>query len=208
MSAPERLDLLSRAQRSGCVVIEDDYDSEFRYDVAPVPALAALDRAGVAYLGTASKTVLPSMRLGWMVLPQPLHDRVLADREITFDAPPWPVQRAMVTLLRDGYVDAVIRSARRVYARRAPKVVAALSPYAQLAGPVAGMYSTWLLEEERAVRARDAALAAGYRVRLLSDYCRRRDLTGLVVGFGGPNEVQLDDALAVLVASLRAGSQA
>ncbi len=202
MPAADRLRLLQVATRDKCLVIEDDYDSEFRYDVAPVPALASLAPDRVGYLGTASKTVLPSLRLGWAVLPHPVHERVLAYRRITGDLPSWPVQRAFLTLLRDGHVDAVIRSARRVYAQRAPKVMAALAPYATLAGPVAGMYSTWLLEPDRAQRAHDAASAAGFRVTLLRDYCRRTSLSGLLVGFGGPSDAELDRALGVLAQAL------
>ncbi|CAM3503950.1 PLP-dependent aminotransferase family protein [Nocardioides dubius] len=202
MPAAERMALLEEAERAGCLVIEDDYDSEFRYDVAPVPALASMAPGRVAYLGTASKTVLPSLRLGWMVLPAALHEAVLADREVTFDVPPWPVQRAFATLLRDGHVDAVTRAARKVYAERSARVVAALSPHARLAGPVAGMYSTWLVEPERAVRARDAMAAAGFRINLLADYCREARLDGLLVGFGGPSDAELDRALEVLTAAL------
>ncbi|MFS3126998.1 PLP-dependent aminotransferase family protein [Nocardioides sp. Bht2] len=202
LPADERLALLRRAEGSGCVVIEDDYDSEFRYDVAPVPALASMAPGRVAYLGTASKTVLPSLRLGWMVLPESLHGAVLAHRAVTFDMPPWPVQKAFATLLRDGHVDAVIRSARKVYAARAEKVVAALSPHAELAGPVAGMYSTWLLEPDRALRAREAMAAAGFRINLLADYCRNADLSGLLVGFGGPTDAEFELALEVLVSAL------
>lgn len=205
MPAADRLTLLATARRDGALVVEDDYDSEFRYDVAPVPALASLDRDRVAYLGTASKSILPSLRLGWSVVPDGSIDAYDAHRELTHDAPPWPVQRAMVTLLRDGYVDAVVRSARRVYAERAPRVVAALSPYAELAGPVAGMYSTWLLPHARAVRVRAAAEDAGFRVNLLRDYCRTARLSGLVVGFGGPTDAELDRALDVLVGVLRDG---
>ncbi|WGY02784.1 PLP-dependent aminotransferase family protein [Nocardioides sp. QY071] len=202
MPAADRLTLLATARRDGALVLEDDYDSEFRYDVAPVPALASLDRDRVAYLGTASKAILPSLRLGWSVVPDRLLDAYDAHSSLTHDAPPWPVQRALVTLLRDGYVDAVVRSARRVYAERAPKVVEALAPYAELAGPVAGMYSTWLLPQVRAVRVRAAAEEAGFRVNLLRDYCRTARLSGLVVGFGGPTDDELDRALAVLVAAL------
>ncbi|EON24823.1 GntR family transcriptional regulator [Nocardioides sp. CF8] len=205
MPADDRLTLLAAARRDGAVVIEDDYDSEFRYDVAPVPALASIDPDVVAYLGTASKSVLPSLRLGWMVPPSSLRPEVERHRAITHDAPAWPVQRAFVALVRDGYLDAVVRSARRVYGERAPRVVAALSPYAELAGPVAGMYSTWLLPHRKAVRARAAAEAAGFRVNLLADYCRSAGLTGLVVGFGGPTDEELDAALAVLVESLASG---
>ncbi len=202
MPAADRLTLLATARRDRAVVVEDDYDSEFRYDVAPVPALASLDRGQVAYLGTASKVMPPSVRLGWLVVPDRLQDALDEHRALTHDAPPWPVQRAMVTLLRDGYVDAVVRAARRVYAERAPRVVAALSPYAELAGPVAGMYATWLLPHARAVRARAAAEEAGFRVNLLRDYCRTARLSGLLVGFGGPSDAELDRALEVLVDAL------
>lgn len=202
MPAEDRLTLLATARRDAAVVLEDDYDSEFRYDVAPVPALASIEPGLVAYLGTASKSVAPSLRLGWLVAPPHLRPALDRHRGVTHDAPAWPVQRAFWALLRDGYVDAVVRSARRTYAERAPRVVAALSPYAELAGPVAGMYSTWLLPHDRAVRARQAAQDAGFRVNLLADYGRTSVLTGLVVGFGGPTDAQLDAALAVLARSL------
>lgn len=198
MPAGDRLELLRVARRDGCVVIEDDYDSEFRYDVAPLPALAAWDRDRVAYLGTASKTVLPSLRLGWAVVPPPLHDAVLRSREVTFDVPPWPVQRAMVTLLRDGYVDHLARAARRAYAERARLVSEALSPHLQACAEVAGMYSTWACPEPVARRVRDAALAAGFRINLLSDYCRRSEVSGLLIGFGGPSDAELVRALDVI----------
>jgi GntR family transcriptional regulator/MocR family aminotransferase len=203
MPAADRLTLLESARAAGSVVIEDDYDSEFRYDVAPVPALATLDRSRVAYLGTASKSVAPSLRLGWLVPPPDLLDTINARRSVTHEAASWPTQRAFLALLRDGYVDKVVRSARRVYAERAPRVAAALAPYAELAGPLAGMYSTWLLPQADAERARASARRAGFEVNLLADYCRSASLTGLVVGFGGATDEQLDRVLAALVAGLR-----
>jgi GntR family transcriptional regulator/MocR family aminotransferase len=202
MPAADRLAVLHAAAAADAVVVEDDYDSEFRYDVAPVPALATLDRTRVAYLGTASKSVAPSLRLGWLVPPPALLEAINHRRAVTHEAVPWPVQRAFWSLLRDGYVDKVVRSARRVYAARAPRVVAALAPYAELAGPPAGMYTTWLLPQERAVAARDAARAAGFGVNLLSDYARSSGATGLVVGFGGCTDGQLDRALEALVRGL------
>ncbi len=202
LPATERLTLLGAARAADAVVVEDDYDSEFRYDVAPVPALATLDPSRVAYLGTAAKSVAPSLRLGWMVPPPDLLDRINTRRLVTHDGAPWPVQRAFLALLRDGYVDQVVRTARRVYADRAPRVAEALAPYAELAGPLAGMYSTWLLPQDRAVHAQAVALRAGFQVNLLSDYCRSATLTGLVVGFGGVTDAELDRALAVLVSAL------
>ncbi|MDQ4054962.1 MAG: PLP-dependent aminotransferase family protein, partial [Actinomycetota bacterium] len=202
MSGPDRLTLLDAARAADALVVEDDYDSEFRYDVAPVPALASLDRERVAYLGTASKSVLPSMRLGWLVPPPALLEPVNRIREVTHDAVAWPVQRAFLSLLRDGYVDRVVRSARRVYAARAPRVAAALAPFGEIAGPVAGMYATVLMPAERAARAHRAALAAGFDVPVLNDYCRSHSLGGLIVGFGGCTDDELDRALSVMVAAL------
>lgn len=198
LPANDRLTLLDAARAADAVIVEDDYDSEFRYDVAPVPALATLDRHRVAYLGTASKSVSPSLRLGWLVPPPDLLDAICSRRAATHDAACWPAQRALLALLREGYVGKVVRSARRVYAERAPQVAAALSPYAELAAPPAGMYSTWLLPQAAALRARAAARAAGFEVNLLSDYCRTAELTGLVVGFGGVTDDELDRALTAL----------
>lgn len=203
MPAADRLALLAAARAAGAVVVEDDYDSEFRYDVAPVPALAALDRSQVAYIGTASKSVSPSLRLGWLVAPPAVHERLVRRRTITHDTPPWTSQRALLTLLRDGWVDKVVRTARRVYADRAPRVAAALEPHADLAGPLAGMYSTWHTSATGAQAARTSARAAGFDVRLLADYCRSTRLTGLVLGFGGVTDAELDRALEAIVSGLR-----
>ena len=202
MSGADRLSLLGAAHAAGAVVIEDDYDSEFRYDVAPVPALAALDREVVAYLGTTSKTVAPSMRLGWLVAPPALHRAVLARRAITHDTPAWPVQRALVSLLRDGYVDQVVRSARRTYAARAQRILTALAPYAEPVAPVAGMYLTLPMSQARAQRVAAAAAEAGFEVPLLRDYCRSARLSGVIVSFGGITDDQLDRALAAILRGL------
>ena len=202
MPGADRLSLLAAARAAGAVVVEDDYDSEFRYDVAPVPALAALDRDVVAYLGTTSKTVAPSMRLGWLVAPRALHGAILARREVTHDTGAWPVQRAFVSLLRDGYVDQVVRSARRVYAARAERVLSALSGVAELFGPVAGMYATLRLPQASALRVAESARAAGFEVPLLSDYCRTARLSGVIVGFGGCTDEELDRALAAISRAL------
>jgi GntR family transcriptional regulator/MocR family aminotransferase len=167
-----------------------------------VPALAALDRHVVAYLGTSSKTVAPSMRLGWLVAPPAVHRAILARREITHDQPAWPVQRAFVSLLRDGYVDQVVRSARRTYAARAERVVGALSGRAEPIRPVAGMYVTVPMPHPTALRVAASAARAGFEVPLLRDYCRTAGLTGIIIGFGGCTDAELDRALAAIAAGL------
>ncbi len=201
MSGSARLDLLAAARAADALVIEDDYDSEFRYDVAPIPALASLDRDRVAYLGTASKTVAPSLRLGWLVAPAAVRESVERHRAITHESASWAVQRAFLSLLRDGYVDRVVRSARRVYADRATRVAAALTPYVE--APVAGMYAAVVLPRSLALDAHRAAREAGFDVPLLADYCRTAELHGLVVGFGGLTDADLDAALAVIAGVLR-----
>lgn len=202
MPAADRLALLAAARTAESLVVEDDYDSEFRYDVAPVPALASLDRGRVAYVGTAAKSVVPTLRLGWLIPPADLLDAVVRRRTITHAGAAWPSQRALLTLLRDGWLDRVVRAARRVYAERAPRVAAAMSEHAELAGPLAGMYSTWLMPATDALRARDAAAEAGFGLNLLSSYSRSSGLTGLVIGFGGVSDEQLDRALAAVTGAL------
>lgn len=201
MPGGDRLALLD-ISRDGPLIVEDDYDSEFRYDVAPVPALAGLDRETVAYLGTASKAVAPSFRLGWLVAPPRLQDDLDRARSVTHDMASWPVQRAFLSMLHDGYVDKVIRSARRVYAERAVRVTEALAPHGHINGPIAGMYATLELTRPRAIAAHQAARVAGYDVPLLADYCRTHVRHGLVVGFGGCTEAPLTEALAAIVRGL------
>jgi GntR family transcriptional regulator/MocR family aminotransferase len=184
LSSAHRHALVADARATATIIVEDDYDSEFRYEVAPIPALASLDRSVVAYLGTAAKAVSPSLRLGWMVPPPALLDPIIRHRQLTHDRPSWPAQRALLTLLRDGWVDQVVRSARRTYRERAPRVAAALAPYGQLAAPLAGMYGTWLLPGPSAIHARDHARVAGFQPFLLDYYCRSATPTGLVIGFG------------------------
>jgi GntR family transcriptional regulator/MocR family aminotransferase len=205
MPVAERHALLAQASAAGAIVVEDDYDSQFRYDVAPTPALATIDRSVVAYLGTAAKEVSPSLRLGWLVPPPALLDKIVSQRRLTHDRPSWPAQRALVTLFRDGWVDHVVRSARRTYRERARRVSAAFEGHGELAAPLAGMYGTWLMPRPAAVLARDHARAAGFEPFLLDYYCRSATATGLVVGFGGVTDEELDRALAAILEGLRAG---
>ncbi len=202
MSATTRLALLDRARRLNATVIEDDYDSEFRYDVAPLPALATLDRDRVVYLGTASKSVSPGLRLGWLVGPAALIEEISERRDRTHDQAPWPTQRAFLAMLRDGYVDRVVRSARRVYAQRSGLVLERLGGFGSVASHPAGMYLTLQLSRPLAERAAAAGRDAGFDVPLLSGYARSSDHHGLVLGFGGCTDAQLDAVLTVLARSL------
>ena len=202
MSAGRRIALLSEATRRGALVVEDDYDSEFRYDVAPLPALAALDRDRVVYLGSASKSVHPGLRIGWLIGPAALVEAIAARRGDRHDHPPWPAQRALLSMLREGHVDRLVRSARRVYAERSRLVVQALSPYAAMDGPPAGMYLTLPLPGPVADAVRADCWRQGFDVPSLGSYSRSSGLTGLVIGFGGLSDEELSRALEVMTRAL------
>ena len=184
-------------------MVEDDYDSEFRYDVAPVPALAALDRERVVYLGTVSKSLSPGMRVGWLVGPPDLVAAITRRRDARRDLPSWPIQKALLSMLREGHADKLVRSARRVYAERSRLVAAALGPFGDLGAAPAGMYLTVRLPADVAIRVQNDCRRSGFDVPLLSDYARTCAVTGLVVGFGGVTDDELTRALKVMSASLR-----
>ena len=115
MPAADRVALLDAARRADAVVVEDDYDSEFRYDVAPVPALASLDRDRVAYLGTAAKSVAPCCGSAGWCRRRRYTDAINARRVVTHEGAPWPVQRAFLAA-------AARRVRRQGGAHRAPGV--------------------------------------------------------------------------------------
>lgn len=203
MPAEGRRRLLEAARAADALVLEDDFDSELRWDVAPVPALAAWDRDRVALLGTASKSVSPGLRIGWVVAPPAIREQVVALRRATHDVTPWPTQRAFTALLRDGYLDRALRSARRVYAERLRRVEEALAPWGGSTAPAAGMHACVPLPAAAVADARRSAAAAGFDVPSLADYCRGASMSGLVLGVGGCTDAQLDRALDALVAGLR-----
>jgi GntR family transcriptional regulator/MocR family aminotransferase len=204
MSAARRTALLAEARRRGALVIEDDYDSEFRYDVAPLPALAQLGLDQVAYLGTASKVIAPGLRIGWLVADEDRVADIAERRARRHDHPSWPVQRALQVMFDDGHVLRLVRSARRVYADRSRIVRARLAPYGEIAHDVAGMYLTLELDADRVVRVVDDALRAGVELSSVADYCRSARRSGLVIGFGGVSDEDLARALDVIEKSLAA----
>ncbi|TCC18851.1 PLP-dependent aminotransferase family protein [Kribbella speibonae] len=195
-----RNELVRWARRTGSLLIEDDYDSEFRYDVAPLPALAQLDLERVVHLGTLSKTLSPALRLGWLVASEAMVDRLATFRENSGDWPGWPMQAAMLAMLRDGYLDQAVRRGRRLYADRRTHTCAVLSPYGQVVGQDAGLHITLLLPDDADdLRIAAAAREAGVVVAPLSEY--RRSVPGppgLVIGYATPSTSDLHRALTIL----------
>ncbi|GAB2681015.1 MocR-like pyridoxine biosynthesis transcription factor PdxR [Kribbella swartbergensis] len=195
-----RNELIRWARRTGATLIEDDYDSEFRYDVAPLPALAQLDLDRVVHLGTLSKTLSPSLRLGWLVASDAMVDRLARFRAEAGDWPGWPMQAALLVMLRDGYLDQAVRRGRRLYADRRIHTCSVLAPYGQIVGQDAGLHITLLLPEyvdDRQVAA--DARKAGVVIAPLSEYRRSKPgPPGLVIGYATPSTPDLHRALGIL----------
>jgi GntR family transcriptional regulator/MocR family aminotransferase len=187
LSVPRRQALISWARATGALLVEDDYDGEFRYDVAPLPALFGLDPEIVVYLGTTTKILTPALRVGWLVARPDLAER-LADAGANLgDWAAGPAQRAVFTLITSGDLERHIRRMRHEYARRRAAMVAALGDggAGRLFGDEAGMHMTLETSEPAEVVAA-AALERGVAVNTLARYFAGPvTRNGLVLGYGG-----------------------
>ena len=192
------------AARWGGVVIEDDYDGEFRYDRQPVGALQALAPDHVIYAGTASKSLVPALRLGWLVVPPRLLDAVAA--QLTA-GPSGLDQLTLAEFIESGGYDRQIRRARLAYRRRRDRLAAALHRRGRhVSGIAAGLQA--VLELRGAGTERDLiARAAEHGLALAGLESFRApgpgaDRAGLVIGYGRPAEHAYTTALARLCAVL------
>ena len=192
------------AARWGGTVIEDDYDGEFRYDRQPVGALQALAPNHVIYAGTTSKSLAPSLRLGWLVVPPRLLDAVIA--QLTA-GPSGLDQLTLAEFISSGRYDRQIRRVRLVYRRRRDRLAAALrSGGWRVTGIAAGLHAVVELpradaERQLITQAAGHGLAlqglGSYRAEGVAD-----DRAGLVIGYGRPAEHAYTTALARLCAVL------
>ena len=132
--------LTAWARKTGAVVVEDDYDSEFRYDVGPLPALYSMDPEVIVYLGTASKALTPAVGAGWLVASPALVERIARLRPDLGERVPEPVQHALLALLASGDLERHIRRMRLEYARRRAAIVEALTAPYRLLGDTAGLH--------------------------------------------------------------------
>lgn len=184
---------------SGAVVIEDDYDGEFRYDRQQVGALQALAPERVIYAGTVSKTLAPSLRLGWLVLPRFLVDPVLAALTASGAYPPTLPQLVLADLISSGAYDRHVRRCRLEYRSRRDRLVAALPDRLTPEGISAGLHLVVRLPV--AVEAGVPALARRHSLAIecLSPmWMRPADQAGLVLGYGAPSRNAFGGTLAAL----------
>ncbi|WP_084958957.1 PLP-dependent aminotransferase family protein [Thermoactinospora rubra] len=182
---PRRERLLAWADRTGALIVEDDYDAEFRYDVAPLPALYGLDPSRVVLLGTLSKTLAPDVGVGWLVGSPGLVDAIARRRDDVSDRTSGPVQQAVVNLLDRGDLERHLRRMRLEYARRRAAVVEILGPVCRLRGDTAGLHVLAELPGEAVPKIVDMARDRGVCLDSVERYHYGRPrVHGLVIGYG------------------------
>ncbi len=199
MSLPRRLALLAWARATGAMIFEDDYDSEYRYSGRPVPALQGLDRQGgqsqVLFAGSFSKVLFPSLRVGYLVLPEDLVDRFAATQSVTHRHAPLLEQAVLADFLAEGHFGRHIRRMREIYAERLSVLLEEAKTH--LAGRLdisnveAGLQTVgWLRGGICGDMAETAALARGVEVTPLGRYAQtpmpekpEMPENGLLLGF-------------------------
>lgn len=204
MSATRRLQLLDWAQTSGSWIIEDDYDSEYRYESLPIASLQGLDaNSRVIYVGTFSKVLFPSLRLGYLVVPADLVERFFAIRRVMDLGPPTFYQEVLADFIEEGHFARHIRRMRVLYGKLRGELVNAISQnlgsMVEVVGDEAGMHLAALLR----VRHRDvevAQRAALHNLSLwpLSPSYQGEARQGFILGYGATTKTEIPNAVRKL----------
>jgi GntR family transcriptional regulator / MocR family aminotransferase len=212
--APERRHaLLAWAAETDAVLIEDDYDAEFRYDREPVGALQGLAPERVATLGSVSKSLAPGLRLGWVLCPPRLAGAIAAEKRFEDRAAPVLDQLALAALIESGRYDRHLRRMRGVYAAKRRALMTALARHApelELRGLAAGFHALVLLpdglEEDQVVAAaRERSLGVyGLRDNTFGPGRRR---PALVMGFGNLGEGAIERGIETLAEVLKTAAR-
>ncbi|MFC7532745.1 PLP-dependent aminotransferase family protein [Actinoplanes sp. GCM10030250] len=214
MSLARRQELLEWARNRRVAIVEDDYDSEFRFSARPLEPLRTLDRSGrVLYVGTFSKSMLPAVRTGFVLVPPGLRPAVVAARQIGDGYGQVAVQAALARFIDDGQLARHVRRAGRAYADRHARIVAQLErmPLLEVVPSAAGLHVTALLRPGAAdpLRVVTAARRAGLAVENLADYAAEGppSRAGLVFGFGAVDPDLIEDGLACLQPLVEQGAR-
>jgi GntR family transcriptional regulator/MocR family aminotransferase len=209
LSSERRRQLLAWAEEAGAVIVEDDYDSAYRYEGRPIPALFGLDRSErVVYVGTFSKTMFPALRVGYVVVPPALREVVFAAKAFSDRQSPILEQRALATFITDGGFERHLRRMRILYRARRAALLAALRYYigddVEVIGDRAGMHLVARLPvgDSRAFAAR--ALQAGVVLMSTEAHHLHASVPGeFIFGFAEHDESTMDDGIARLGRLLR-----
>jgi GntR family transcriptional regulator / MocR family aminotransferase len=207
MSAEARAAVLRWAHRRGGLVIEDDYDAEYRYDRAPIGAMQGLAPDRVVYAGTASKTLAPGLRLGWLVLPGHLVDDVAAAKVAADRGSPVLDQLTFADFLSHGEFDRHLRRRRPIYRRRRDALLRALerrAPDLVPTGISAGFHLvTWLPPDLDEALVVDAAGTLGLGVYGITPYrISNAGPGGLLFGYAGLNEATITEGIDLLAEAI------
>ena len=211
MSLSRRLELLEWANETGAWILEDDYDSEYRYEGRPIAALQGLDDAGrVIYVGSFSKVLFPALRLGYLVVPEPLVEPFSAAKSIMGRCPPLVPQMVATDFLEDGHFERHLRRMRTLYAERQSVLIESLRE--QMGRPVdvssdeAGLHLTLFLgASARDEAISEAAEARGVTAPPLSFYAADGlDQSGLVLGYAAVDAEAIRDGAAQLARAVDA----
>ena len=204
LALSRRLELLNWAERRSAWIIEDDYDSEFRYTGAPITALQGLDSAGrVLYVGTLSKSMFAAMRLGYLVVPEPLRAACVASLSLSERAPASLVQLAVAEFINDGSFASHLRRARARYKSARSLLLSALHKRIpgkfEVLSPAQGMHLSIRLQHHNDCTLAKSLAAAGIMARPLSTlYQAEPAIHGLALGFTGFTDLALLHAVDVL----------
>jgi GntR family transcriptional regulator/MocR family aminotransferase len=191
MSASRRLQLLNWAQQSGAWIVEDDYDSEYRYESLPIASLHGLDvNSRVIYIGTFSKVLFPSLRLGYIVIPRDLLDRFVAVRHVLDIFPPYLFQEVLSDFIVEGHFARHLRKMRQIYSEKRTALVQSLheelGDKAEIQGTEAGMHLTITLPDT--VKDTEVAVKAAQERLWLwpvsPSYAGENCRQGFILGFG------------------------
>ncbi len=210
MSLSRRIALLEWARQADAWVVEDDYDSEFRYSGRPLAALQGLDRDGrVLYIGTFGKPIFPSLRLGYLVVPPDLVDAFVAARAVSDRQAPSLTQAVLADFIHEGHFLRHIRRMRTLYEQRQQTLLRAarreLAGLLEVPACETGMHvMAWLADGWDDRQVSQASAQVGVEVPPLSSYCLKRSRRGgLLLGYAGWDGRQIRDAVRRLGAVLR-----
>ncbi|MBP0598066.1 PLP-dependent aminotransferase family protein [Herbaspirillum sp. LeCh32-8] len=214
LSMARRNALLDWARQAGAWIVEDDYDSELRYAGHPFPSLQGLDAQRVVYLGTFSKVLYPSLRLGYLIAPPALVPAFIGARVLMDRSPPGADQHALAAFMQEGHLDRHIRRVRGIYAEHRRQLMHTLTrllpaDLAWLQASDQGMHLLlWLNEKLDDIEVAQRAATAGVAVRAVSPmYAPGSARPGLVLGFGGFSGEQMEAAARKLAQVIRAVSE-
>jgi len=190
LSPTRRAELMTWARRRGTLIVEDDYDAEYRYDREPLASLQGLAPDCVAYVGTASKTLAPGVRVAWVLVPSHLVGEMAAQHGVARAVPSPLMQAAYAVLLERGAIDRHLRRTRRRYHARRNLLIECLErslPEATVGGAAAGLHLIgWLPEGADEGAISDGAASRGVAIHTLHHDCAvaARFAPALLLGYG------------------------